>query len=82
MLPSLGMAAILLGTATASPHEFNLFPKRASNSSCSGNTASTRSEWCDYSIDTDYYSEAPDTGVTREYWVCASTTYPVPLHIG
>jgi hypothetical protein len=23
---------------------------------CSGNTASTRSEWCDYSIDTDYSS--------------------------
>lgn len=36
---------------------------------CSGNTASTRSEWCDYSIDTDYSTEAPDTGVTREYWL-------------
>jgi FtsP/CotA-like multicopper oxidase with cupredoxin domain len=38
-------------------------------SSCSGNTASSRSEWCDYSIDTDYTSEAVDTGVTREYWL-------------
>lgn len=36
---------------------------------CSGNTASTRSEWCDYSIDTDYSTEAVDTGVTREYWL-------------
>ncbi|KAF2018092.1 multicopper oxidase [Aaosphaeria arxii CBS 175.79] len=36
---------------------------------CSGNTASTRSEWCDYSIDTDYMSVVPDTGVTREYWL-------------
>ncbi|ETS73657.1 hypothetical protein PFICI_14603 [Pestalotiopsis fici W106-1] len=35
---------------------------------CDGNTASTRSEWCDYSIDTDYTSTSPDTGVTREYW--------------
>ncbi|KAH7362103.1 laccase-1 [Plectosphaerella cucumerina] len=35
---------------------------------CSGNTASTRSEWCDYSISTDYWTEAVDTGVTREYW--------------
>ncbi|KAI0481955.1 multicopper oxidase [Xylariaceae sp. FL0804] len=42
----------------------NLAPRAA----CSGNTASTRSEWCDYSIETDYYEEAPDTGVTREYW--------------
>ncbi|KAH8680201.1 Cupredoxin [Ilyonectria robusta] len=37
-------------------------------SSCSGNTATTRSEWCDYSIDTDYSTEYVDTGVTREYW--------------
>lgn len=35
---------------------------------CSGNTASTRSEWCDYSIDTNYTTTAPDTGVTREYY--------------
>ncbi|KAH9889738.1 multicopper oxidase [Xylariomycetidae sp. FL2044] len=34
---------------------------------CDGNTASTRNEWCDYSIDTDYTTEAPDTGVTREW---------------
>ncbi|KAI1340237.1 multicopper oxidase [Xylariaceae sp. FL0016] len=42
----------------------NLKPR----TTCSGNTASTRDEWCDYSIDTDYTTEAPDTGVTREYW--------------
>ncbi|KAK6224209.1 hypothetical protein LQW54_000358 [Pestalotiopsis sp. IQ-011] len=35
---------------------------------CDGNTASTRDEWCDYSIDTDYTTTVPDTGVTREYW--------------
>ncbi|KAH7127781.1 Cupredoxin [Dactylonectria estremocensis] len=35
---------------------------------CDGNTASTRSQWCDLSIDTDYMTEAVDTGVTREYW--------------
>ncbi|KAG5659112.1 hypothetical protein KAF25_000314 [Fusarium avenaceum] len=38
-------------------------------STCAGNTASTRSEWCDYSIDTDYTTEVVDTGVTREYWL-------------
>lgn len=46
--------------------------KRASNSTgsvCSGNTATTRTEWCDYSINTDYTSEVPDTGVTREYYL-------------
>ncbi|KAK7183195.1 hypothetical protein DPSP01_011427 [Paraphaeosphaeria sporulosa] len=40
----------------------------STRATCSGNTADTRSEWCDYSIDTDYYSEVPDTGVTREYY--------------
>lgn len=35
---------------------------------CSGNTNTTRSEWCDYSLTTDYYTEYPDTGVTREYY--------------
>src|SRR5687767_15807027 len=35
---------------------------------CDGNTASTRNEWCDYSISTDYWTEPVDTGVTREYW--------------
>lgn len=38
-------------------------------SSCSGNTASDRTSWCDYSLTTDYYNEVPDTGVTREYWL-------------
>ena len=35
---------------------------------CDGNTASTRTEWCDFDINTDYYNTVPDTGVTREYW--------------
>lgn len=39
------------------------------NHACSGNTARDRSVWCDYSINTDYETVAPDTGVTREYWL-------------
>ncbi|KAJ9200300.1 CAZyme family AA1 [Paecilomyces variotii] len=41
----------------------------AKRSACSGNTATTRTEWCDYDINTDYTSEVPDTGVTREYYL-------------
>ncbi|KAH7067626.1 laccase-1 precursor [Paraphoma chrysanthemicola] len=63
----------LLGSVAAFPptpqhhslHTNNFVPRSA----CSGNTASTRSSWCDYSTDTDYYSTVPDTGVTREYWL-------------
>jgi hypothetical protein len=32
------------------------------------NSASDRSCWGDYDLSTNYYDEAPDTGVTREYW--------------
>ncbi|KAI1100367.1 multicopper oxidase [Jackrogersella minutella] len=57
----------LYGSAAASPFSpsVNLYPRAA----CSGNTATTRSEWCDYSIDTDYTTVVPDTGVTKEYWL-------------
>lgn len=42
---------------------------------CAGNTATTRSEWCDYNLQTNYYDEVPDTGVTREYyWSIINTT--------
>lgn len=42
---------------------------------CDGNTASDRSVWCDYSIDTNWYEEAPDTGVTVEVSINQLSTY-------
>lgn len=33
------------------------------------NSASDRSCWGDYDLSTNYYDEAPDTGVVREYWL-------------
>jgi hypothetical protein len=39
--------------------------KPRQNSSCENN-ATSRSCWGDYSIDTDWYSVTPDTGITRE----------------
>jgi FtsP/CotA-like multicopper oxidase with cupredoxin domain len=48
----------------------NAFPfDLQSRAACSGNTATTRTEWCDYDISTDYYNTVPETGVTREYWL-------------
>jgi hypothetical protein len=85
MLSSLAFAAAIFGTASAGPFNFadtktfQLYPRAA----CEGNTASTRSEWCDYSIETDYYETIPDTGVTREYWVSTHllpTTRPLSLN--
>lgn len=47
-------------SASVVPSTANLNPR----TSCE-NTATTRSCWGDYSIDTDYYTVVPDTGVTR-----------------
>ncbi|KAF5228814.1 hypothetical protein FAUST_10788 [Fusarium austroamericanum] len=55
-----------LGLHQAQAHPSSLLNRRAA---CDGNTPSTRSTWCDYSVDTDYYTEVVDTGVTREYWL-------------
>ena len=43
-------------------------PQLVGRDVCAGNTATTRSQWCNYDVDTDYTSVVPDTGVTREYW--------------
>ncbi|KAH7057218.1 multicopper oxidase [Macrophomina phaseolina] len=42
--------------------------KVATGTPCAGNTAASRTAWCDHTIDDDYYPIVPDTGVTREYW--------------
>lgn len=60
------LSAGLFGLAQANAHRHAMLHRRAS---CDGNTASTRSTWCDYSIDTDYSTEVVDTGVTKEYWL-------------
>ncbi|KAJ5753890.1 uncharacterized protein N7511_008043 [Penicillium nucicola] len=36
---------------------------------CTGNTPTTRQQWCEYNIYTDYTITTPDTGVTREFWL-------------
>ncbi|KAM3532914.1 hypothetical protein MY4038_003827 [Beauveria bassiana] len=54
----------LTGCLAAVAHG-STFGRRAA---CSGNTATTRSQWCDFSINTNYYDEVPNTGNTREYY--------------
>lgn len=60
-------------------------PKRPSATPCPGNTPNNRAKWCEYRIDTDYESVAPDTGVAREYWfdvdelTLAPDGYPRPV---
>lgn len=60
---SLSLATVALGMPSSQdgPHPLD------SRQACVGNTPSTRSEWCDFDINTDYTTIAPDTGVVREY---------------
>jgi FtsP/CotA-like multicopper oxidase with cupredoxin domain len=55
-----------LGAAARPADSYSALAPRAA---CSGNTATTRSSWCDWSVDDDYYTTGPDTGVIREYWL-------------
>lgn len=45
---------------------------------CSGNSPSNRLEWCCRNIFTDYESDVPNTGVTREYWLEVGQQYSQP----
>ncbi|UKZ78755.1 hypothetical protein TrVFT333_006500 [Trichoderma virens FT-333] len=68
-LPLLASSLIFREVCAIPSFDGTVIPVLHSRSSCSGNTATTRDEWCDYDISTDYYNEVPDTGVTREYWL-------------
>jgi FtsP/CotA-like multicopper oxidase with cupredoxin domain len=75
LLP-LALSPLFSAAATIAPFEWNpralsklpSLPSLTARDSCSGNTASNRSVWCNYDISTDYYEEVPDTGETVEYW--------------
>ncbi|KAG8415838.1 hypothetical protein J3459_014043 [Metarhizium acridum] len=43
--------------------------KVISAEACTGNSATNRTQWCDYSVATDYSTTVVDTSVTREYWL-------------
>lgn len=67
-------------TAAASPYSSFYTPSSnlAPRAACAGNTPTTRNEWCDFSIDTDYTTVVPDTGVTREYWINVTDVIVAP----
>lgn len=78
-------AALALGlrTVTANvirlnePAENVLRPRQTPSTGCE-NTATSRSCWGEYDIDTNYYTTLPDTGVTREYWLSVESVDCAP----
>ena len=72
----IGLAtALLLPKDVSHPARYQSLQSR--NASCA-NTPTSRGCWGKYSIDTNYYEEVPDTGVTREYWLTAQNTTLAP----
>ena len=73
--PSFTLAGLsfLVSSALAAPHTSSQKPR----ASCE-NSASDRSCWGDYDLSTNYYDDAPDTGVTREYWLELVNTTVAP----
>ena len=76
LVESLALASAALTDRYASPVSGALMPR----ASCD-NTATSRDCWGDYSIDTDYYTDGPDTGVIREVMLSFSlnSDYTGPL---
>lgn len=67
--PSIGLGLLVTSSLCSALPSLSPGAGLHSRAVCAGNTATTRSQWCDFSIDTDYTTEAPDTGVTRQYWL-------------
>ncbi|KAL3462213.1 laccase [Aspergillus heterothallicus] len=45
---------------------------------CTGNTPTTRQQWCTHDITTDYTTTIPNTGITREYFFNLEQTTASP----
>lgn len=64
-----GLAAISYSAlVAAAPHgrPFDLTSRQSD--SCEFDSATAPNCWGDFSLSTNWYDEAPDTGVVREYW--------------
>lgn len=70
LLALLTASFALISAVTAAPHVSNL-GKRCTNS------ATDRTCWGDYDTSTDYYTEVPNTGVTREVPLRDSTVIEI-----
>lgn len=72
LLSLLSLTSLILNV-WAEPYAKNTISKRCTNS------AEDRSCWADdFDIDTNWYDEAPDTGVVREYWFDIVNTTAAP----
>lgn len=64
-----GLTAIASSAfVAAAPHPGSLGLGARQSDACEFDSATAPSCWGNYSLSTNWYDEAPDTGVIREYW--------------
>ena len=75
------VSCIHSATALLLPHSVTTRPTipslQARRTSCA-NTATSRGCWGNFSVDTNFYEETPNTGVTLEYWLNVQNTTLAP----
>jgi hypothetical protein len=69
-----GLGALFSTLVLAAPFQ-GLTPRQ---SSCEFDSANNPDCWGDYSLSTNWYLDAPDTGVIREYWFEVTNTTGAP----
>jgi hypothetical protein len=66
-----GLTAIASSAlVAAAPYtgSLDLISRQDATKGCTFNSATAPNCWGNYSLSTNWYKDAPDTGVTREYW--------------
>ncbi|KAI1344897.1 multicopper oxidase [Xylariaceae sp. FL0016] len=72
-----GLSAMTsLSLVTAAP--YSEAPRLTKKQTCEFDSANNPDCWGDFSLSTNWYEEAPDTGVIREYWLDVQNTTAAP----
>ena len=71
ILPAISTRPGFLHPPDVSPSRRSLLkhPVPPVPSACAGNTPTTRHQWCEHDLYTDYTATTPETKVTREFWL-------------
>ncbi|RDW71747.1 putative Laccase-2 [Coleophoma crateriformis] len=77
-LASQAYAALIPSQAHSQVHQKKSLTSELKPRASCDNTATSRDCWGDYSIDTNWYTTTPTTGVTREYWLSVENVTVAP----
>ncbi|RDW66476.1 putative Laccase-2 [Coleophoma cylindrospora] len=77
-LASQAYAALIPSQTRSQVHQKKSLTAELKPRASCDNTATSRDCWGDYSIDTNWYTTTPTTGVTREYWLSVENVTVAP----